>query len=278
MKLLVKINFNTGDFQTLLEYSEFPDIEVTSTYSSCCVSIYENTVFIAISQPSSSTDDYIRNTIIKLNILNKDDATDGPTVDTSIAKQSFIFPNEYKKTSTSRDISCEVAVQQTTNKYRLLCAYEDKGSSNKIVYLSSINFNSENFENTILIDQTPYEFGFRLYKLDNYYLRLVLRTGVYDINLNSNFEIISKRVNSNFRVYNSYWNLFTYHNNVIVTYLVGNYINYNGDLVQSNDMRIYTPDKDDYYIIFIYKNLNLGNIKMYNYYNDTLDYFTLVYQ
>ena len=31
--------------------------------------------------------------------------------------QSFIFPNEYKKTSTSRDISCEVAVQQTTNKY-----------------------------------------------------------------------------------------------------------------------------------------------------------------
>ena len=132
--LLVKINFNTGDFETLLEYSEFPDIEVTSTYSSCCVSIYENTVFIAISQPSSSTDDYIRNAIIKLNILNKDDATDGPTVDTSIAKQSFIFPNEYKKTSTSRDISCEVAVQQTTNKYRLLCAYEDKGSSNKIFY------------------------------------------------------------------------------------------------------------------------------------------------
>ena len=278
MKLLVKIIFNTGDLETLLEYSEFLHIEVTSTYSSCCVSIYENTVFIAISQPSSSTDGHIRNIIIKLNILNKDDATYGPTIDTLFDKQSFIFPNEYKKTSTSRDISCEVAVEQTTNNSRLLCVYEDIGSSNKIVYLSSINFNSENFENTIVIAQTPYEFGFRLYKLDNYYLRLVLRTGVYDINLNSNFEIISKNVDSNFRKYNSYWNLFTYHNNVIVTYLVGNYINYNGDLVLCHDMRIYTPDKDDYYIIFIYKNLNLGNIKMYNYYNDTLDYFTLVYQ
>lgn len=108
-----------------------------------------------------------------------------------------------------------------------MCAYENKEYTNKIVYLASINFNIENnFEKNIIIAQVPYEYGFRLYKLDNYYLRLVLRTGVYDIKLNSNFDIISNNVNNKLRSYNSYWNLFTYHNNRVITYLTGYCIDY----------------------------------------------------
>ena len=274
---LVKINFNDGSFSELIEYTEFNNIVLSDTTSSCCVTIYENIVFIAISQ--SGTDNKIKNSVIKLNILNKEDLINGPIIDNSFSKILFDFPVEYQKTSTTRDVSCEAIIEKATNQYRLLCAYENKEGINKIVYLASINFNNENnFDKNIIIDQVPYEYGFRIYKLDNYFLRLVLRTGVYDIYLNSNFDIIANNVNSKLRTYNSYWNLFTYHNNKVVTYLTGNYIDYLGNSVRCSDMRIYTPNDDDYYLIITYSNLNEPHIKMYNYYNDTLDYLTIVYQ
>ena len=275
--LLVKININDGSFSELVEYSEFNGIVITNLASSCCVTIYENIVFIAISQ--SGTDDKIKNSVIKLKILNKEDSTNGPTIDNSFSKIFFNFPVEYKKTSTTRDVSCEAVLEQTANQYRLLCAYENKEETDKIVYLASINFDIENnFEKNIIIAQVPYEYGFRLYKLDNYYLRLVLRTGVYDIYLNSNFDIIANNVNNKLRTYNSYWNLFTYHNNRVITYLTADCIDYAGNKVRCSDMRIYTPNDDDYYLIITYSNLNEPHIKMYNYYNDTLDYLTIVYQ
>lgn len=86
-----------------------------------------------------------------------------------LIQKIFDFPVEYQKTSTMRDVSCEVILDQTTNNNRLICAYENKEGKPKIIYLSSINFDSEdlNFEKTIIINQLDYEFGFRLYKIDN---------------------------------------------------------------------------------------------------------------
>ena len=77
----------------------------------------------------------------------------------------------------------------------------------------------DNFEKTIYpINPVPYEYGFRLYKIDNYYIRLVTRTDVYDLYLDENFDIKYKSINQKFNGYNSYWNLFSYHNNIVIIY------------------------------------------------------------
>ena len=41
---------------------------------------------------------------------------------------------------------------------------------------------------------------------------------------------------------------------------------------------MHTPDYDDYNLIIIYSNMNEAHIKMYNYYDDNLDYLTILYQ
>ena len=180
--LLVKININNGDYVQLVEYSEFNSI-IVSDSSSCSLSIYNDIIYIGISQPSS--DNKIKNAVIKLNIINKEDLTNGPTIDTS-NKKLFIFPVEHKKTTTTRDISCETIVKSMTNEHKLLCVYENIDDSNKIVYLVSIDFDSDDFENSNIVTQSSIENGFRLYKIDDNNLRLVLRKTVYEIYIDSN--------------------------------------------------------------------------------------------
>ena len=106
--LLTKININNGDFISLIEYSEFNSIEVSSK-SSCCISIYENIVVIAISQPYSG--DKIKNAIIRINIEDKDNLINGPSISNN-EKKLFNFPIEHKKTGTTRDILCEFIIEQ----------------------------------------------------------------------------------------------------------------------------------------------------------------------
>ena len=129
----------------MVEYTEFNTI-VVSDSSSCCVSIYENIVYIAISQPGS--EGKIKNAVIKLYIENKDDITNGPTIDILQDKKLFIFPFEHNKTDTTRDISCEVAQGQNTEVHKLICVYENKDDSIKILNLVTIDFDSDNFEKT----------------------------------------------------------------------------------------------------------------------------------
>ena len=130
--LLVKININNGKFESLVEYSDFSSI-VVSNSSSCSLSIYDNNVYIGISQPTS--DNKIKNAVIKLNIENKEDSTNGPTIVTNNSKL-FIFPVEYSKTSTTRDISCEAIVESTSNEHKLLCVYENLDESEKLLNFS----------------------------------------------------------------------------------------------------------------------------------------------
>ena len=270
--LLVKININNGNFENLIEYSEFNSIVVSS---SCCISIYENIVYIAISQPTS--ENKIKNIIIKLNIENKNDLNNGPIIDNSKSKQIFIFPVEHTKTTTTRDISCEVAQEKTTNEHKLICVYENIDDSIKIINLVSINFDMENFEQSRIVAQSSQENGFRLYKTTDYYLRLVLRKGVYDVYLNNNFEIISKSVNSNLKSYNSLKHLFSYNNNIVITFSVSFCYYNDGTKKQISILKIITI-YNDYYSIYLYAHSFESHNKIYNYYNDTLDYLIITYQ
>ena len=144
--LLTKININNGNFISLIEYSEFNSIEVSSK-SSCCISIYENIVVIGISQPYSG--DKIKNAIIRINIENKDNLINGPSISNN-EKKLFNFPIEHKKTGTTRDILCEFIVEQNTNEYRFLCIYENITDSDNQIKAVSINNNMEGFEKEIM--------------------------------------------------------------------------------------------------------------------------------
>ena len=273
--LLVKINIDDGSFVKLVEYTEFNTI-VVSDSSSCCVSIYENIVYIAISQPGS--EGKIKNAIIKLYIENKDDINDGPTIDISQDKKLFIFPFEHNKTDTTRDISCEVAQGQNTEVHKLICVYENKDDSIKILNLVTIDFDSDNFEKTKEVDKSfIIEFGFRLYKVDNYNLKLVLRNTVYDVYLDSTFEIKSNKVSNYLKSYESVWNLFSYHNNVVIEYALSFCYYNDGTNYKTSILKIRTIYKD-YYSIFLYAHSSEAHKKLYNYYDDTTNYLIITYQ
>jgi len=271
--LLTKININNGTFQNLIDYSAFGSI-IVSNRSSCCLSIYENIVSISISQPY--LDNKIKNAVFTVNIKNKDDIINGPIIDTDRDNKICIFPFEYNKTGTTRDISCEFIVEKISNSYRLLCSYEDIEPVNKIVYLASLNSSMDNLEKIKIIPEKGIEHGFRLYKIDNYYLRLVLRDKLYDVYLDSNFDIqIEKK--SNFVKFESIMKLFSYNNNFVMTYIIGFCYKNVNITSQTSILGLYTFSTD-YYSIFLYAHTWEPHTKLYNYYNDILDYHLLLYQ
>jgi hypothetical protein len=121
------------------------------------------------------------------------------------------------------------------------------------------------------------ENGFRLYKIDNYNLRLVLRNKIIDIYLDSNLDIQIKIISSNLISFESLWGLFSYNNNFVMTDLVS-YCYYNDNSKNPvSYLGLYTFSKD-YYLIFLYADSTEPHIKIYNYYNDTLDKHVLLYQ
>ena len=272
--LLTKININDGAFQNLIDYSEFDSI-IISNKSSCCLSIYENIVSISISQPYLNNK--IKNAIITVNIKNKDNIINGPIIDNDKDSKLYIFPFEYSKTGTTRDISCEFIVEKNSNSFRLLCSYEDIEQTDKIVYLASLNSDMTALEKKINVFNSVIESGFRLYKIDNYNLRLVIRNKIIDIYLDSNFDIQIEIKSSNLINFESRWELFSYNNNFVMTYLIKQCY-YNDNISrQVSYLGLYTFSKD-YYLIFLYAHSFDPHIKIYNYYNDTLDKHVLLYQ
>ena len=272
--LLTKININDGNFQNLIDYSEFDSI-VVSNRSSCYLSIYENIVSIGVSQPSF--DNTIKNEIITINIKNKDDTINGPSIDNDQQYKLYIFPFEYNKTGTTRDISCEFIVEKNSNSFRLLCSYEDIGQEDKIVYLASLTPDMNDLEKQITTFKSPIESGFRLYKIDNYNLRLVLRNRIIDIYLDSSFDIQINIISSKSISFESRWDLFSYNNNFVMTYLIS-FCYYNDNIKrQISYLGLYTFSQD-YYLIFLYAHSFEPHIKIYNYYNDSLDMHVLLYQ
>ena len=273
--LLTKININDGTFQNLINYSEFDSI-IVSNKSSCCLSIYENIVSISISQPYLNYT--IKNAVISVNINNKDDTKNGPIIDNDKDKKLYIFPFEFLKTNTSRDISCEFIVEKNSNSFRLLCSYENIESTNNIVYLASLNSSMNGLEKEIIaFEKKNIENGFRLYKIDNYNLRLVLRNKIIDIYLDSNFDIQIKALSSNLISFESLWHLFSYNNNFVMTYMVKHCYHNDKILKQVSYLGLYTFSKD-YYLIFLYAHSFEAHLKIYNYYNDTQDKHVLLYQ
>ena len=195
--LLSKIDINTGIKTSLLSYSEIitPITLKIPSNKICSISIFENLVFIGY---SSYTNSMIKNIVIKVNIKNKDDEN-GPILDISLENKYFLFPNEYTKCDTKRQIGCEaINITNDINDYRLICAYESQISKYQIMtFIIKNNFeklDSDGIEYNI--DSQSSDIGFILYKIDSFHLRIITRKTYKDLYLENNNGILKMIINN----------------------------------------------------------------------------------
>ena len=130
----------------------------------------------------NTNDNNKTNIVISANILNKEN---DPSIKLS-NNNIFIFPRTYYKTTSIRQIGCDV-VNHTDNSniFRLVCVYDNYDSNNKYqIYsfsikndLSSIDTHDEECR----VYGYGTDSGFRLFKIDSFNLRCVTRKIVKDL-------------------------------------------------------------------------------------------------
>ena len=269
--LFGKVNLETGNFEYLLNYLDYGIENVSNT--SCCISILDNTVFVAISK--NITLQEIENTIIKLNVKIKDGTINEPIIEESVDIKTFDFPTIFNRTNTSRDISCEIICEKNSNENRLLCIVDTYSFSlgKNEIYGITINSNMDNFEKFTSLYSSKGEIGFRLYKLDKYYLRLVLRKAMYDLYLDSSFNI--KKSTVSFSSYESFAKLLAYSHNFLFTLRTSNFYFNSTESKQGTYLKINTFSSSHY---LIYLSEHEGQKKLYNYYDENSDFLICLYQ
>ena len=153
--LLTKININTGDYSSLLNYSDINNENITLEIpiTSCSLSIMDNIIFIGYSRIDYlETETNKTNILIKFNITNID-LESGPELETPFEKKIFVFPNSTIKTESSRQISCEpLKRKKYENTIRLICMHENLEFAEKgynryryYIYITTINENFDGF-------------------------------------------------------------------------------------------------------------------------------------
>ena len=219
--LLTKININTGESSSLLLYNNIAtSTTLTLPEDICSISIFENIVFIGYTQTEGSNK---INLVIRIYIKNKDDE-EGPILDSSFEIKFFIFPNQNSQTVSTRQVGCE-AVYITNNKlnYRLICSYESNSSGKYVIYSFAIKNNFEEIEGNDQIHQlysVSSVSGLRLYKIDPYHVRCIMRKMVYDLYLEQNNELVNTipiKQDSNLTSYSATRYLFDHNNNFVIS-------------------------------------------------------------
>ena len=181
--LLGKINIITGDYSTLIQYNDIQtpfDLTVPSTI--CSLSIFNNLVFIGYTKMNTN-DNNKTNIVISANILNKEN---DPSIELSNDKTFFIFPRTYYKTTSIRQIGCDV-VNHTDNSniFRLVCVYDNYDSYNNYqIYSFSIKSDLSSID-THDEESRVYGFlsdsGFRVYRINSFNIRCIMRKKVKDL-------------------------------------------------------------------------------------------------
>ena len=221
--MLGKINIISGIYTPLLSYIDFSISSLSVPSTICSLTIFNKKVFIGYTKIINNNK---TNIVFKVNI-NNEDSSDGPIIDSSIAKKFYVFPNSYYKTNSIRQIDCEV-VNNTDNliMYRLVCAYDNYDldeKNNKIynIYAFSIKTDLSSIDNHDK-DSRVYGFtsdsGFRLYKIDALNIRCVMRKMVKDLFILNYLDGIIVRTNtfdSNLTTFTATQDLFDYNHNFV---------------------------------------------------------------
>ena len=283
--LLTKININNGESTSLLEYS---DINYSSFLgvptTTCSLSFIDNNVFIGYSMIDLKLLKQLNKTIIvmKIEIIN-DNSDMGPIVSDKREIKYFTFPLTTIKTNSHRQISCEpLKISNNINNYRLVCMYLTTGYySNKLEYMlyaTSINENFNNFENTMNeLKQTwsENEFDFRIYKVNDTYLRCLTNETLTGICLKTdNRKVIIEKVlvNDNLYSLSADLDLTSYSNNLRFSAKKVDFMNKNNVYY----FQIKKETSNNYLKLYDYKENKIK--KILGYYNTINDYIILVYQ
>ena len=276
--LLSKININTGEYTSLVSYSDISSPTLNVPITICSLSVFNNIVFIGYTIMNTNNNNKT-NIVIKINIANKEDSN-GPILDTSNVIKIFKFPKTYFKTGSIRQIGCE-AVNITNDKtnYRLICVYETMNSDGKYqVYGFTIKNNLDgvdtNDENNLLYGFDSAS-GFKLYKIDTYKVRCIMRKLCYDLYLKKSSNKINVEYtegNSNLTSSKPILDLYDYNNNLIFT---SNYKASGGKKIYSY-LAINKATSTN--IIKIYNYLEFEVLKLIGYYDETNDNIMVVSQ
>ena len=285
--LLTKININEGRFSNLLNYEDIdPALNLIAPITSCSLSMIDNTIFIGYTEINYYPEETNKtNIIIKVDITNKDSYND-LDINTNIEIKYFIFPHSTIKTDSSRQIACEpLKVINDINNYRLVCLYEtlmyaeDQKLWRYYTFATIINENLDGFEN-VMNESKIYRLndnsGFKIYKLDDYNARCMLKKIYIDIYLKKNNGKITIRQNSgnpNLTTFSSEVDLFDYNNDFIFSSEKQEYF-----LGKSNVyyFRLNKGTSKNYFIIYNYNENNIK--KLQGYYNIDNDITLVVYQ
>ena len=267
--LLGKININTGAYSPLIQYTDIQTtFELTVPKTICSLSIFNNLVFIGYTK--INTNGNKTNIVIRANILNKEN---DPTIELSENSNFFVFPKTYYKTTSIRQIGCEVVNHKDhSDVYRLVCAYDTYDSNNKYqVYSFSIK-NDLSSVDTHDEECRVYGFGsdsgFRLYKIDSFNIRCVMRKIVKDLYILDYQNNIVVTSSTQDIIFSSSQDLFDYNNNLAFSSgkksSIGNFFTIN----KYNEQKFYK--------IFDFLKINI--LKVIGYYDQINDYIMIVSQ
>ena len=225
---LGKINLLTGDFQSLVSYS---DVDSSRTLeipqAICSLSNIEDIIFIGyseIKQESDGKKSY--NTIYKITIKNKNFIDDGPSLDDTFEIERKDIEAAIDVVSSSlRQISCEpLNIVDNPNDYNLICLYEEISTfiidSSKTIISSdvfgfTINPAFDDFEVSIkefTVDSGDRALGFRIYRENSTYAKCVTGISMKEIYLDASAQILETSFSSSLYNLNADVDLLSYNN------------------------------------------------------------------
>ena len=266
--LLTKINLNSGESTSLLSYDTFStELNLDIPITSCSLSIIENTVFIGYTRIDYFEKETNKtNIVMRFNITNKE-SDSGPDIDDSVEKKFFVFPKSVIKTGSTKQISCEpLRITKNITYYRLVCIFEDLYPEKETkwtyhTFATSINENFDGFENSmyeIYVYRTNDNSGFKLVKLDDTNMKVIMKTSDYDIHLSvnkSNILAFSKSKGSN---YDTNLDLFDYSYGYMIYFMKDS----------KNNFKIFKYDSNDFFNFTDYNGANFVKLKLY--YNNNI--------
>ena len=285
--LLTKININNGNYSSLLTYSDINDenLNLEIPIKSCSLSMIDNIIFIGYSRIDYfETETNKTNIIIKFNITNLD-SENGPELEQPFEKKIFVFPNSTILTNSSRQISCLPLKRKNSNDIRLICMHENLEFADKsyqryryYVWATTINEELNGFEKDFeenRIYRVDENSGFKIYKLNDYKARCVMKKQIKDASLKQDGNKIlidGSETKSTIKEPSADLDLFDYNNGLV---FYAEKINYT-DINQIYYFRINNETSKIYFKLFNYKENNIQ--KLLGYYNKTSEYVILLYQ
>ena len=268
--LLGYININTGSFKNLLNYSEInvsPELTVPKTI--CSIRISENMAIIGYNQLDTENGN---KTFILIKVDIKINDVNEPEIDTSNEEIKFYKDFSVFRTNTLRQIVCDtINMIDIPERLIFICIYDSYDESGKYAIFSQLI--SENFEqenNKVRIWRYSSESGFRVQKINSFYIRSIIKDKVH--NIYTEYEGYSEKaytrtinLSDKLALSVAKKDLFDYNNNFIFTSSYGVLSNmnyYNFSIITGNNTyyKIYKYNKDSVKKLIGFYDSTTGNI------------------